>query len=173
MTTSTPTSFKLWRASLASGAFFLVYMQGVEGARGDTGQITTLAGAAIVIDGDTLEIGGQRIRLEGIDAPEASQTCATANGGTWECGREATKALKALVLNAEVACDSRGNDKYGRVLATCFSDGKDINATLVKTGYAWAFVKYSAALPGRGKNRSGGTPGRLAGPFNASLGVPP
>jgi endonuclease YncB( thermonuclease family) len=143
MTTSTPTSFKLGRASLAAGAFFLVLSQSLEGARGDAGGITTLTGAAVVIDGDTIEIGGQRIRLEGIDAPETAQSCQRRNGEAWACGTEASRALRALLVNGDIACDSRGSDKYGRVLATCFADGKDINAAMVKTGNAWAFVKYS------------------------------
>jgi endonuclease YncB( thermonuclease family) len=144
MTPSTLTSFQLGRASLAAGAFFLILSQSFEGARGDAGGIATLAGAAVVVDGDTIEIGGQRIRLEGIDAPETAQTCERSSGGPWPCGIEATRALRALLVNADVACDSGGHDKYGRVLATCFADGKDINATMVRTGNAWAFVKYSA-----------------------------
>lgn len=144
MTTTTPTSFKLGRASFAAGALFLMSWQGLNVARGDASRITTLAGQARVVDGDTIDVGGQRIRLEGIDAPEIAQTCGTGTGGTWPCGREAAKALQALLSNADVACDSRGNDKYGRMLGTCFADGKDVNATMVKNGYAWVFVKYSS-----------------------------
>ena len=44
----------------------------------------------IVVDGDTLRIDGERIRLHGIDAPEAGQTCARPDGGTWNCGASAT-----------------------------------------------------------------------------------
>ena len=144
MTTTTPTSFKLGRASFAAGALFLIFSQGLDGAHGDASRITTLAGPARVVDGDTIDVGGQRIRLEGIDAPETAQTCGTSNGATWPCGREATKALQALLSNADVACDSRGNDKYGRMLGTCFADGKDVNASMVKNGYAWAFLKFSS-----------------------------
>jgi endonuclease YncB( thermonuclease family) len=143
MTTSTPTSFKLWRASFAVGAFFLVSFHCLSPAHSAADGLTTLAGPANVVDGDTIDINGQRIRLEGIDAPEMAQTCGTKDGGTWACGRAATKELQALVVNADVACDSRGHDKYGRLLAVCFVNGNDINSTLVKLGYAWAFVKYS------------------------------
>ena len=124
MATFASTSFKLWRASLISGALFLVFIQGFERAHGDASRITTLAGTATIIDGDTIEISGYRIRLEGIDAPETAQTCEMADGSTWACGREATKTLRELLKNTDVACDSRSNDKYGRMLATCFADGK-------------------------------------------------
>jgi endonuclease YncB( thermonuclease family) len=144
MTNCHRTSFQLQRASFITGAFFLVCSQGLGYAGAEAELVTTLAGPAVIVDGDTIDISGQRLRLEGIDAPETAQTCATANGGTWDCGREAARVLRVLLANAEVACDSRGNDKYGRMLATCFSDGKDVNATMVKTGYAWAFVKYSS-----------------------------
>lgn len=147
MTTSTPTSFHLGRASFAAGALFFVVLQlpmpAFGDARGASDGVTTISGAARVVDGDTIEIDGQRIRLEGIDAPETAQTCGAKTGGTWACGRGAAKALQALVSGSDVSCDSRGRDKYGRVLGICFTDGRDVNATMVKSGMAWAFTKYS------------------------------
>lgn len=101
------------------------------------------SGRAIVIDGDTIDIDGQHIRLEGIDAPEHAQTCGRKWFGTWSCGAAATRALDALVRGRRVACDNEGYDKYGRILGLCTVDGRDINAEMVRSGYAWAFVKYS------------------------------
>ena len=98
---------------------------------------------ARVLDGDTIEISGQRIRLEGIDAPEGSQTCARAGGGTWRCGQEASNALQKLIGRQSVRCEGRGSDSYGRVLGICFVGATDINAEMVRRGFAWAFVKYS------------------------------
>jgi endonuclease YncB( thermonuclease family) len=104
----------------------------------------SITGAAQVIDGDTIAIGGTRIRLEGIDAPEAGQTCKRKWFGSWPCGSAATDALQGLLAGKTVDCRSRGLDRYGRTLATCFVDGRDINAAIVRQGLAWAFVKFSA-----------------------------
>jgi endonuclease YncB( thermonuclease family) len=103
----------------------------------------TLSGRARVIDGDTLEIDGRHIRLEGIDAPEMGQTCGRRLIGSWRCGTAAADRLAALVAKRSVSCESRGDDKYGRMLGICSVDGNDINAQMVREGYAWAFVKYS------------------------------
>ena len=102
-----------------------------------------LAGTASVIDGDTIDIDGKRVRLEGIDAPETAQVCRRANGGEWYCGRAAADALAQLVGTRRVTCRDEGTDKYDRVLGVCSVAGVDINAELVRRGYAWAFVKYS------------------------------
>ncbi len=98
---------------------------------------------ARVIDGDTLEIDGRHVRLEGIDAPETGQTCARQPTGTWDCGARASARLAELVGRRIVTCESRGNDKSGRLLGICSVDGQDVNAQMVREGFAWAFVKYS------------------------------
>lgn len=107
-----------------------------------------LSGQAIVIDGDTIDIGHQRVRLEGIDAPESSQTCSRKWVGWWNCGRSATRALTALIAEKPVSCTNEGQDKYGRVLGICTVDGEELNAAMVRSGMAWAFVKYSTAYVG-------------------------
>lgn len=102
-----------------------------------------VSGAATVIDGDTIEIAGRRIRLEGIDAPETGQSC----GGRWfipyDCGARATTALAKLTAGKTVTCERRGTDKYGRMLGICRVATLDINGEQVRTGNAWAFIKYS------------------------------
>ncbi len=104
-----------------------------------------VSGPVFVIDGDTIDVGGTRIRLEGIDAPEAGQTCNRRYVGWWACGTAATAALTSMVEGKSVRCEQSGLDKYGRVLGVCFANGRDINAQMVRQGFAWAFVRYSQA----------------------------
>ena len=103
-----------------------------------------VSGPARVIDGDTIEVGGARIRLHGIDSPEGRQTC-LAPVGRWPCGQRATRALARLIGARPVACDARDRDRYGRIVAVCRQDGQDINAWLVAEGWALAYRRYSLA----------------------------
>lgn len=93
-----------------------------------------------VVDGDTLEIDGTVFRLNGIDAPEHGQKC-----GDWNCGAEATNGLAELVNGRDIVCDPVAEDGYGRVIATCFADGRDLGAEMIDKGLAWAFLRYSDA----------------------------
>lgn len=128
-----------------------------------------IIGPARVVDGDTIDIAGTRIRLEGIDAPEASQTCERRDGSKWPCGRAAAKALTELV-GSEVECARHGTDKYDRMLGLCSANGQDINRAMVKSGLAWAFVKYSTrytAEEGAARaNLSGIWQGKAEAPWN-------
>jgi endonuclease YncB( thermonuclease family) len=103
-----------------------------------------LAGSALaetrVVDGDTLEVDGTIYRLNGIDAPEHGQRC-----GDWACGEDATAALVEIVKGRDVTCDPVTEDGYGRVIATCRADGRDVGAEMIGRGLAWAFLKYSDA----------------------------
>ena len=106
----------------------------------------TLTGAVErVADGDTLEIGGQRIRLAGLDAPEWDQSCGTAAGRRWECGREAAARMRELVRGASLTCHAEGRDRYARLLARCLIDAEDIGELLVREGLAVANGRYRAA----------------------------
>jgi endonuclease YncB( thermonuclease family) len=124
-----------------AGALALISLSALAGGLAHSAE--KLSGRATVIDGDTIDISGTHVRLEGIDSPEASQSCARKWTGTWSCGAAATKALSRLIAGRRVECEARGHDKYGRTLGICFVDGRDINAEMVRTGLAWAFVKYS------------------------------
>ena len=102
-----------------------------------------VSGPARVIDGDTIEVAGERIRLHGIDAPESKQTCEWP-GKTIQCGRLATTALMDLTAGAEVTCKTREKDRYGRWVAVCYDpDGFDIGRNMVHTGWALAYRRYS------------------------------
>ena len=98
-----------------------------------------------VLDGDTVDIGGERMRLFGIDAPEGKQQCVWADGGVFDCGKAATRELRAL-LSFEVppVIERRGIDRYGRSIVVLRDQtGLNINCELVARGVAWAYVDYS------------------------------
>ncbi len=91
-----------------------------------------------IVDGDTLDLDGIRIRLNGIDAPEYGQKC-----GSWDCGTEALEALDRLIKSGPIDCQPIGDDGYGRVIGKCTVSGADVGAKMVSEGLAYAFRKYS------------------------------
>ena len=106
--------------------------------------IGLVSGTATVIDGDTIEIRGQRIRLHGIDAPESSQWCTDNQGNTLRCGQQAALQLDSLVGGKNCQCQILDTDRYGRQIAICYRDGTDINEWMVAHGQALAYRKYSS-----------------------------
>jgi endonuclease YncB( thermonuclease family) len=100
------------------------------------------SGSAKAIDGDSLLVGTREVRLYGIDAPEFTQTCQR-EGRSWGCGSDAAFQLSKLVNSKQINCTSLGVDTHGRTLARCKVGETDINRTLVATGYAVAYRRYS------------------------------
>ncbi|WP_406235740.1 thermonuclease family protein [Isoptericola jiangsuensis] len=108
-----------------------------------SGQTSSLiVGQSSVVDGDTIEIRGVRIRLAGVDAPESSQQCGKA-GEEWPCGQKAALALSDWLGSRTVSCNPAGNDRYQRTLARCFVGTEDVQAWLVLNGWALAYRQYS------------------------------
>ena len=102
-----------------------------------------IVGVASVIDGDTIEIHGQRIRLFGIDAPEGGQVCARPTAERWRCGQQGSFALADWIGRATVSCQPRDLDRFGRVVAVCFEGNEDLRRWMVLNGWAVAFRRYS------------------------------
>jgi len=100
--------------------------------------LADVTGPARIVDGDTIEIAGERIRLHGIDAPEAKQTCANNNGKKWRCGQDATFALANMIGNHWITCKGDTRDRYKRLIAVCYVGQSDINETMVADGWALA-----------------------------------
>lgn len=107
-----------------------------------------ITGKAKITDGDSIIINDIRIRFTGSDAPESyffgkTQTCLDAEGNDWECGNAATQKLKELINNQTVRCTEEGQDKYGRTLGICYVGELDLQAEMVKSGMAVAYLRYS------------------------------
>jgi endonuclease YncB( thermonuclease family) len=103
-----------------------------------------IQGVASVIDGDTLEVHGSRIRLHGIDAAESGQNCIERDGSAWRCGQAAALALADKIGRTPVLCEQLDMDRYGRVVARCFSNREDLNRWMVGEGLAVAYREYSS-----------------------------
>jgi len=102
-----------------------------------------ITGVIAVMDGDSLRIAGEEVRLKGIDAPELSQTCSIA-GRTVACGRESLAALRRLAAGGLATCVGGERDRYGRLLAHCRVRGVDLGAAMVREGHAVAFGGYQS-----------------------------
>lgn len=103
-----------------------------------------LRGPIRVIDGDTFEVSGARIRLHAIDAPESDQMCETRHGVDWACGGWITKMVKDRYSGVIASCEVLDTDRYGRTVARCSALGEDVGTWLVREGLAFAYPKYGA-----------------------------
>ena len=95
-----------------------------------------------VVDGDTIHLDGIKIRFSGIDTPELNQNCIK-DSIEIACGIEARKILINKIGNQKISCVSEGKDQFQRTLAECFVNNVSLSSYLVRTGYAFAYRKYS------------------------------
>ena len=103
---------------------------------------TSFAGNLKVVDGDTIVINGEKIRFSGIDTPELKQTCLKDDQKV-DCGMTAKILLVKKIGNNTPECIREGKDAYKRTLAECFVNGESLSVFLVRSGYAFAYRKYS------------------------------
>jgi len=120
-----------------------------------------LVGAARVVDGDTLALRGDRVRLIGMDAPELAQTCER-KGKSWPCGATARVALVEMLQRGDLFCTSSSRDGYGRRLARCTVGGVDLGERMVRLGLAVATDGSYAAAEAEARAARHGL---WAGPF--------
>tara|TARA_B100001996_G_scaffold267690_1_gene209183 strand:- start:502 stop:978 length:477 start_codon:yes stop_codon:yes gene_type:complete len=102
----------------------------------------TIIGNARVIDGDTININNNKIRLHGIDAPETKQTCKL-DSVDWFCGKQSTEELKKIINNQSLECTVSDIDIYNRYVAICLVNELNLNQWMVKNGWAIAYRYYS------------------------------
>jgi endonuclease YncB( thermonuclease family) len=105
-------------------------------------------GQASVVDGDTLEIYGTRIRLWGVDEPESTQLCRGEDSLQYRRGAESANALDAFIAKQPVTCAPISLDRYGRTVATCRVGGADLGEWLVQQGLALDWPQYSTGRYG-------------------------
>lgn len=148
-----------------NGRAALLFFLAMMAAAGASAQ--PIVGQPTVVDGDTLIVQEQRVRLWGIDAPEAQQSCVGANG-KFQCGTEATRYMQGLVAgNGPATCSIKTIDRYKRPVAVCLIQGRDLGAAMVLAGWALAFVRYSNDYVGAEADARQARRGMWAGSFEA------
>lgn len=113
----------------------------VVGARIEYMNQMELWGVAKIVDGDTIELKNERIRLKGIDAPEYNQSCKI-GGQEVPCGRQSRLYLERIIANRTITCTGWERDKYGRLLVNCRAGTTDINSAMVEAGWAVAYGNF-------------------------------
>lgn len=155
-------TFRILRDGVVLAAFFILLV--LIAAKLDQSADSVIHGPFHAIDGDTLSAGRERLRLQGIDAPELDQTCGDDKGATWECGREARRLLARLVAGAGTECLGRERDRYRRLLVRCHAGTENINAALVRQGLAIASGRYADEQAAARRERQGLWAGRFESP---------
>ena len=133
-------------------------------------QPQSIAGIASVIDGDTIEVHGQRIRFNGIDAPESKQYCDDAKGFDYPCGRRSAEALDSfLATSRPVQCTFVSWDRYDRFVGDCLrADGASVAVWMVEHGQALDWPRYShGAYAGQQAKAKAAKVGMWVGDFQA------
>ena len=133
----------IWAAPALLGVAVVLAPMDGEAAPARKGLPASIAGVASVIDADTLDIGKQRIRLTGVDAPESGQKCLDAKQKFVRCGSIAANALDAWINRNPVTCVIEDKDRYGRFVGKCSVRGQNMQEWLVTNGYAVAYRAYS------------------------------
>jgi endonuclease YncB( thermonuclease family) len=145
LATGTTGSFNAFiRSLLSGGAKRWSELDGDNGYESDVAilPLETMRGIASVVDGDTIDLHGQRIRIWGIDAPEAGQL-GIRNGRQWRCGHDCSQALADFLDSRIVECVPRDVDEFDRVVAQCTVGRQDVGAWMVRNGWALDYKQFS------------------------------
>ena len=158
--------------SILRASLFLVPLTGFLGVAPLSAGVE-LRGVPKVIAGDIIELQGQRLRLDGIDAPDPGQRC-TVEGRLYDCGEVARTALLDLTAGVEVLCRPLGPGPGDSMTARCFAAGYDLSEGMVYTGWALADPEtannYGAMQERARQSRHGLWRGRFVAPWDWSAG---
>lgn len=146
-------TFRFLRDGVVLACLFILLVLII--AKLDKAADSVVRGPFYAIDGDTLSAGGERLRLQGIDAPERGQTCEDDRGMPWECGEEARRLLARLAADPGTECLGRERDRYRRLLVRCHAGTSNINAALVRQGMAIASGRYAEEQVAARRERRG------------------
>lgn len=155
-----PGTRRLLAALLVPALALLAGLQALPARAGEAAP-RIVSGPATVIDGATLDLGGRRLRLYGIDAPDLDQTCSDGHERDYACGRAAAAALTARIGGESVTCELREADGT----ALCRYDGEDLAAWMVTNGYAIADRSAPAAYEAQDRRAWGRRVGLWSGVF--------
>ena len=124
-------------------------------------------GKVRIIDGDSIEIKNEKIRLLGIDAFEKKQECIRKDGTKYKCGEAAISNLLMIISGQPVRCVTKKKDHYKRWLATCYIGTLDINENMVLYGNAFSYMskKYKTAENEAKKGSAGAWAGEFIFPW--------
>ena len=134
---------------LVTNIFLIFFLSSYNDVKSE--EVKIISGIAKVTDGDTIQIEGKKIRFFGIDAPEKKQQCKKpwltisfiSFNKNYPCGQISTDKLKQKINNKLLICKWSNKDRYKRYIAECFKDKTNVNAWMVRNGYAVAYRKYS------------------------------
>jgi len=129
--------------------------------------VQEIFGKARVIDGDSIEINNNKIRLLGIDAFEKKQKCFRKDGSSYKCGEDSAYALSEIISDQPVRCITKKKDRYKRWLATCYIGKLNINKNMVLSGYAFSYMsdKYKPTEKKAKKIKTGAWSGKFTYPW--------
>lgn len=128
----------LIRACLAVTFFACAASCTSENAAAEDPTPKSVLGVASVIDGDTIEVRGDRIRLSGFDTPERGTICGTVN-----VYQKAALALSDFIGSLNVDCEISGTDRYDRLIGVCSVKGTDLGSHMVQSGWGRDWPRYS------------------------------
>ncbi len=130
---------------------------------------TVITGFGEAVDGDSLKVGGEMVRLKGVDAPEFNQSCQDAAGRAYDCGAEARRWLQARLRRGSVRCEIDGRDRYGRPLGWCVVAEESLNAAIVRAGLAVDYGGHAAEEREARRLRAGCGPAASRRPRSGAL----